>query len=220
MSVIVYIYIYQLLSDYIACHEYCGECTGPAHTECKPNKCTNLIPHIVMIVSNTCWCDTPYFLNETNNCESTLRIIYIYIYIDCHTLCKSCTGRQRSECIECADTSFELENSVPLFCVASCRFDLISHYPATITTPILTHICKGNDYAYIYIYIFLLLTDILIECEDEGCKYCLGGGIGVCEECLSDYYFHNKSCHNECPEHTFSYTDDNYCYGILYIYCL
>ena len=134
---------------YLACHEYCGECTGPAHTECKINKCTNLIPHIAMIALNTCWCDTPYFLNETNNCES---IIYIYIYIDCHTLCKSCTGRQSSECIECADTAFEQENSVPIFCVVSCRLDLISHYPATITTPTLKHICKGNN-TNIYIYI-------------------------------------------------------------------
>ena len=76
---------------------------------------------------------------------------------------------------------------------------------------------------YIYIYTFFK-ANILIECEDEGCKYCLGGGIGVCEECLGDYYFHNKTCHDECPEHTFSYIDDNYCYGILYyiryIYCL
>ena len=48
----------------------------------------------------------------------------------------------------------------------------------------------------------------------------MGSGIRVCEECLSDYYFHNNECHDECPEHTFTYTNDNFCYGKYQIYSL
>ena len=81
--IVLYIYIYILHIYYIilyiiACHTFCGECTGSSYTDCKLNKCTKLIPYIAMIEDYKCWCDNPYFLNETNNCEG----IYILININ------------------------------------------------------------------------------------------------------------------------------------------
>ena len=50
------------------------------------------------------------------------------------------------------------------------------------------------------------------------------GGTQVCDECYESFYFHDKLCWTECPEHTFSYEGQNHCYGIyiyiyIYIYC-
>ena len=66
---------------YLACHRFCAECFGPTYLECQMNECTTLIPHIAMIANNQCYCDTPYFLNETEACEGNNSYLYMTIYL-------------------------------------------------------------------------------------------------------------------------------------------
>ena len=75
-----------------------------------------------------CSCKTGWFESFTESCGGERKILYkkhcyiftIWMKIECHYTCKTCTGPHFTDCVSCNENRIEIKSSTPLNNMCVC----------------------------------------------------------------------------------------------------